>query len=175
YEILVVDDSPSDATRRIVETWSERMQPRGLTVSDIANHGPHGPAAARNRGWQAARSDIIAFTDDDTVPTAHWLTNGLQAFGDDRNRADAAWGSIEMPLSATPTDYERDARHLETAAFVTANCLCRKALLEATGGFDERFRYAWREDSDFYFRLLDHGARIRHVPEAVMIHPVRPA
>lgn len=175
YEIIVVDDGPSAATKKTVENWAERMQSRCVAISYIANHGPHGPAAARNRGRQAARSDLIAFTDDDTVPTAHWLKHGLQAFGDDRNKADAIWGSIEMPLSNTPTDYERDARHLETAEFVTANCFCRKAMLETIGGFDEQFRFAWREDSDFYFRLLDHAARIVHVPKAVVIHPVRPA
>lgn len=175
YEILIVDDGPSMATRKIVEAWSARMQPRGLGISYIANHGPHGPAAARNRGWQAARSGLIAFTDDDTVPTAQWLKHGVHAFSEGRDGADAVWGSIEMPLSDTPTDYERDAKHLETAEFVTANCFCRKAMLEKIAGFDERFRYAWREDSDFYFRLLDHAARIRHVPAAVVIHPVRAA
>jgi GT2 family glycosyltransferase/uncharacterized membrane protein YqaE (UPF0057 family) len=175
YEIIIVDDSPSAATKKIVEMWACRMSDRGLAVVYIPNHGPHGPAAARNRGWQAARSDIIAFTDDDTVPTAQWLKLGLEAFGESRDEADAIWGSIEMPLSTAPTDYERDAKHLETAEFVTANCMCRRPILMEVGGFDERFRFAWREDSDFYFNLLDHNARIRHVPSAVVIHPVRPA
>jgi GT2 family glycosyltransferase len=175
YEIIIVDDAPSAATRDVVATWISRMAARGLDVIYVANHGPHGPAAARNRGWHAARADIIAFTDDDTVPTAQWLKNGLQAFGTERDGAEAIWGRIEMPLSNTPTDYERDAKHLETAEFVTANCICQKKLLRAVDGFDERFRFAWREDSDFYFRLLDIGARIVHVPNAVVVHPVRPA
>ena len=76
------------------------MAPRGLEIAYLANHGPHGPAAARNRGWQAARAAIIAFTDDDTVPDADWLRNGLLAFDDD---ADALWGRIIMPLPERPT------------------------------------------------------------------------
>lgn len=80
-----------------------------------------------------------------------------------------------MPLAGTPTDYERDARRLERGEFVTANCLCRKALLERLGGFDERFRLAWREDSDLHFRLLERGARIVIEPRAVVVDPVRPA
>jgi uncharacterized membrane protein YqaE (UPF0057 family) len=175
YELIIVDDAPSSATQKIVETWASRMSDRGLAVLYLPNHGPHGPAAARNRGWRAARSDVIAFTDDDTVPTAQWLKFGLEAFGPERDETEAIWGSIEMPLSTAPTDYERDAKHLETAEFVTANCMCRRETLERVGGFDERFRFAWREDSDFYFNLLDHNARIRHVPSAVVIHPVRPA
>jgi len=171
-EIIVVDDAVLEATRTAIAGWSERMAPRGLALRYIANHGPHGPAAARNRGWRAARAGVIAFTDDDTVPDPDWLRNALLAFGDD---VDALWGRIIMPLPEQPTDYERDAGHLSTAEFVTANCLCRKAVLDALGGFDERFRMAWREDSDFHFRLLELGARIRHVPQAVVVHPVRPA
>src|SRR5690606_6101197 len=41
-------------------------------------------------------------------------------------------------------------------------------------GFDERFAVAWREDSDLYFRLIDHGARIRHARAARVVHPIRP-
>jgi hypothetical protein len=48
-------------------------------------------------------------------------------------------------------------------------------MLDAIGGFDERFRLAWREDSDFHFRLQKQGARIRHAPAALVVHPVRPA
>jgi GT2 family glycosyltransferase len=171
-EIIVVDDSPSDATRDVVGQWTRQAAQRGLDVIYVANHGPHGPAAARNRGWRQARSDVIAFTDDDTVPDAGWLRHGLMALDED---VDALWGRITMPLPDNPTDYERDASHLATAEFVTANCFCRKAMLEALDGFDEQFRLAWREDSDFHFRLLAQGARIRHAPDALVVHPVRPA
>jgi GT2 family glycosyltransferase len=171
-EIVVVDDAALDETQAAIAGWSDRMAARGLDVIYVANHGLHGPAAARNRGWHVARAAVIAFTDDDTVPDRDWLRCGLLAFSDD---VDALWGRITMPLPDQPTDYQRDASHLATAEFVTANCFCRKAMLDALGGFDERFRLAWREDSDFYFRLLAKGARIRHVPQAVVVHPVRPA
>jgi hypothetical protein len=80
-----------------------------------------------------------------------------------------------MPLPAKPTDYQRDARMLETAEFVTANCFCRKDVLERLGGFDERFTAPWREDSDLHFRLLEMRANIVHAPQALVVHPVRPA
>jgi GT2 family glycosyltransferase len=172
YEIIVVDDGPSEHTRQVVEGWDARTRDRGPSVRYVANHGPHGPAAARNRGWQAAQAAVIAFTDDDTVPDVGWLRQGLHAL---HPGVDAVWGRISMPVPAMATDYERDAQHLETAEFVTANCLCRKEVVAAIHGFDERFRLAWREDSDFYFRLLAHGARIAHAPAALVVHPVRPA
>jgi GT2 family glycosyltransferase len=172
YEIIVVDDGPHRETRRLVEHWIRSMRNKNLDITYLANNGPHGPAAARNRGWRAARGSIIAFTDDDTVPTPGWLVNGLSVFDD---TVHAVCGRVEMPLSEKPTDYERDAQQLERAEFVTANCFCRKEVLEFINGFDERFRFAWREDSDLHFRLLGLQARIMYAPQAVVVHPVRPA
>jgi hypothetical protein len=43
------------------------------------------------------------------------------------------------------------------------------------GGFDERFTAAWREDSDLIFMLLEHDVRCIAAPDAVVIHPIRPA
>lgn len=171
-EVIIVDDGPSAMTQDIVAAWTGRFLDAGMVVRYEANPGPHGPAAARNRGWRTALGEVIAFTDDDTEPTPHWIDQGLRAF-DSGN--DAAWGRIVMPIPPVPTDYELDARGLEDAGFVTANCFCRRATLERLGGFDENFRAAWREDTDFYFRLLESGARVAHVPNAVVVHPVRPA
>lgn len=171
-EIFIVDDAPTAATRDLLIDWAVRISGTGLKLNYIANHGVHGPAAARNRGWRAARAAIVAFTDDDTVPDRNWLKHGVAAFA---TGADVVCGRVAMPISAVPTDYEADARQLETAEFVTANCLCRKDVLEALGGFDERFRLAWREDSDFHFRLLQSGARISHAGDALVVHPVRAA
>ncbi len=84
-------------------------------------------------------------------------------------------GRVVVPLPKTPTDYERDAAGLAVGEFVTANCFVRRTVLEQVGGFDERFRAAWREDSDLHFNLLRQGGRIVTAPFAVVVHPVRPA
>lgn len=171
-EVLIVDDGPSLGTQAIIAAWAARYVGAGMTLRYVANTGNHGPAAARNRGWRAASGSIIAFTDDDTEPAPEWIDRGLRAFDRD---IDAAWGRIVMPIPRIPTDYELDAHALERAEFVTANCFCRRDTLIHLDGFDENFRTAWREDTDFYFRLLESGARIAHVTDAVVVHPVRPA
>ena len=63
---------------------------------------------------------------------------------------------------------------LERSRFVTANCFYRRTALVAAGGFDERFRLPWREDSDLYFTLLEAGHRLTRATGAVVVHPVRP-
>ena len=172
YEIIVADDQPHPDTLKLVAGWHDRTMVDGPRIAYVANRGPHGPAAARNRGWRSARAPIVAFTDDDTVPSPNWLACGMDAFG---AGVDALCGRVLMPLPALPTDYQRDAKRLETAEFITANCFCSKAVLETLGGFDERFRFAWREDSDLHFRLLELNAHVVHAPDVLVVHPVRPA
>jgi GT2 family glycosyltransferase len=82
---------------------------------------------------------------------------------------------VVVPLPEAPTDYELNAAGLETAEFVTANCFVLRGVLAAIGGFDERFATAWREDSDLHFALLERGEPIARAPDAVVVHPVRPA
>ena len=148
-----------------------RLNP-GPSLRYIAIHGEHGPAVARNAGWQAAQGQIIAFTDDDTVPSPGWLTAGVGAF--DENTAGVS-GKIVMPIPILPTDYEKDAAGLERSEFVTANCFYRRAALEAAGGFDPRFKVAWREDTDLFFKMLEKGFSLKHASEAIVVHPIRQA
>lgn len=173
FEIIVVDDAPSAETRAVVMRWVRRMLGYGLLIGYVASFGPHGPAAARNRGWRSAAAALIAFTDDDTVPGTQWLEKALQAFADPT--LDAAWGRIVMPLPAEVTEYELDAQGLERAEFATANCFCRKRWLERIGGFDERFELASREDADLYFRLLGARARVVPLPAALVLQPLQAA
>lgn len=173
FEIIIVDDDPGFETESVVTRWSDHTLGTGPQILYLPSPGPRGPAAARNHGWRAARAEIVAFTDDDTIARADWLRNGMHAFDDDT--VAAVRGRIVMPLDDMPTDYELDAKKLETAEFVTANCFCRRRILEEIGGFDERFRFAWREDSDLHFALLTRNDHIAYEPAAVMTHPIRPA
>jgi hypothetical protein len=133
----------------------------------------HGPAAARNVGWRAARAQVIAFTDDDCIPASDWLSAGVETLS--QAEIGAAWGRIMVPVSDRPTDWERNVAGLERAPCATANCFYRKNVLETVGGFDERFTEAWREDSDLQFGALTNGVTIVHQPQALVLHPVRPA
>jgi len=119
FEIIVVDDGPSRDTHDVVAGWITHTEGNGPAITYLPSFGPHGPAAARNQGWRAARGDIIAFTDDDTIARSDWLRKGLREF--EKDQVDAVCGRIIMPLSGTPTDYQLDAKNLETAEFVTAH------------------------------------------------------
>lgn len=174
YEIIVVDDAACASTQQLVERLARQAEHAAERppVRYLALPAARGPAAARNAGWRAAEGAIIAFTDDDCIPAASWLRCGVAAFA-----ADVAGvsGRVVVPLPAVPTDYERNFAGLAQSEFVTANCFYRRESLAEAGGFDERFRLAWREDSDLFFTLLKQGRRLSYAADAVVTHPLRRA
>lgn len=102
YEVIVVDDEPNHNTLHLVAGWRARTLDRGPRLVYLANsaeHGRHGPAAARNLGWRAAQAPIVAFTDDDGVPSPSWLAQGLAAFGEE---VDVLCGLVDKPPLAGP-------------------------------------------------------------------------
>jgi glycosyltransferase involved in cell wall biosynthesis len=168
YEIIVADNAGSPETESLVAKWSANA---GAPLRYVPADRSPGPAAARNVGWRAAEGEVIAFTDDDCIPEPGWLRAGIAAL---ENGIAAAGGRIRVPLSQPPTDYERNEAGLEGVEFATANCFCRREVLAAIGGFDERFTMAWREDSDLQFKLLENSLKVVSAPTAVVAHPVRP-
>lgn len=173
YEVIVVSDGPDRETQALIERFM-REQP---DCAVFFHHLPakKGPAAARNYGWKKSSGDLIVFTDDDCIPDPAWLEAYATRYKALAERFVAFTGKVVVPISDKPTDYEKNVAHLATAAFITANCACSRAALELTGGFDEEFPIAWREDSDLEFKLLEKHIPIVHVPEAAICHPVREA
>lgn len=170
YEIIVVSDGPDPATEEAIRNVSMAKQVKFLQL-------PHkgGPAAARNYGWKNSIGNLVLFTDDDCLPAPNWIRSFWNAFLK-RPYAEAAFsGHTVVPIPPVPTDYELNISHLATAEFITANCACTRATLINTDGFDEAFTMAWREDSDFQFRLWEKSIPLFHVGDAVVTHPVRKA
>lgn len=169
YEILVVDDGHSRTTRDLVERAARETSGPALRYMEPPR-GLHGPAAARNTGWRAARGEIIAFTHDDTIPAPCWLREGSQAMDPDIG---AAWGPVPESSSDAPAEATTGIDESQRAEFSTANCFVRRRALTDIDGFDERFKVAGREDADLYFTLLEHGFEVVHAPQAQVHQVVR--
>ncbi|MCZ2825533.1 MULTISPECIES: HAD-IIIA family hydrolase [unclassified Modestobacter] len=166
-EIVLVDDRPS----------GEPLHPErsGLPPVRVVRTGGGGPAVARNLGWRTARTEWIAFLDDDVVPDHDWyarLAEDLAALPAD---AAGTQGRVRVPLPADrrPTDWERGTAGLATSSWITADLAYRRSALAAVGGFDERFPRAFREDSDLALRVMDTGSALIR-GERWITHPVRP-
>ncbi|NIM41126.1 MAG: glycosyltransferase [Hydrogenophaga sp.] len=174
FEVLVVDDGHCERTRHWVLAEAKRHPPGWLRY--LRPEAGRGPAVARNHGWRQARAQLIAFTDDDTVPDEHWLLEGERAMAGGDHAGVAGRVVVPRPEGAgpAPCDHERMTRGLETASFVTANAFVSLWALSVVQGFDERFARAWREDSDLQFRLEALAGPLGRAERAVVQHPVRP-
>ncbi|MBO9595991.1 MAG: glycosyltransferase [Niabella sp.] len=168
FEVIVICDGPDPATTSLLSAF---WKTAAIKTEYIVLPRNMGPAAARNAGWMHAHGKYIAFTDDDCIPDPKWLEAILNAF--ETGKGQAFHGKVKVPMPQRPTDHEWNTHLLEDAQFITANAACTKAALLKTGGFDERFRMAWREDSDLEFALRDTGITPRFLPEALVVHPVR--
>ncbi|MEH1125864.1 glycosyltransferase family 2 protein [Micromonospora sp. CPCC 206061] len=168
-EILIVDD------RGPVDRAEPLVVPATLSAyTKVLAGGGAGPAAARNVGWQAARSEWIAFLDDDVVPDPDWFAR-LARDLDVPPDVGGVQGRVRVPLPAhrRPTDWERSTAGLARARWITADMAYRSAALTAVGGFDERFPRAYREDTELAHRVRQAGWRLLVGARAVS-HPVRP-
>ncbi len=82
-------------------------------------------------------------------------------------------GQLRLTLPGSTTQYDPKDLYVETGEFISANCFCRKSVLERVGGFEEAFDSAWREDSDLQFKFIQAGIPIGKCPEAIVVHPIR--
>lgn len=167
FEIIVVDDGDDRATAEIVQSFREVF---GIEARYLAQAKRRGPAAARNRGWRAARGRIIAFTEDDCMPHPDWLPAVSPSF---KRGAQAVSGQVKLTGAPRQSIAGRSKGFMDRAELSSANFFCLPAVLERVGGFTEDFDIAWREDSDLQFKLIRAGVRMGKCPEAVVEHPVR--
>jgi glycosyltransferase involved in cell wall biosynthesis len=69
YEIIVVDNNSTDATRAVVDALTRRHP--GIRY---CFEPAQGISHARNCGWKQARGLYVAYLDDDCRPPEEWLT-----------------------------------------------------------------------------------------------------
>jgi glycosyltransferase involved in cell wall biosynthesis len=86
FEVILVNSSPEDATRRLVE----RQFPEVVFEQSPTRLLPH---AARNRAATRARGDILVFTDPDCWPHPDWLARLVEAHS---NGHQLLCGAIEL-------------------------------------------------------------------------------
>jgi histidinol-phosphate phosphatase family protein len=171
--VLVVDDRPPTGVLPLA------LGSAGPAIADrleIVRGRARGPAAARNAGWRRARAEWVAFLDDDVEPQPGWRAALARDLDGLAPPVAGSQGRVTVPLpdGRPATDWERNTAGLEQARWATADIAYRRSALMVVGGFDERFRRAYREDTDLGLRLVRRGYEIGWGSRRVL-HPVRPA
>jgi glycosyltransferase involved in cell wall biosynthesis len=171
FEVVVVDNGSGPETALILE----REKARGdLPLRTLRVATTLGPAGGRNLGWQQAAAPLIAFTDDDCQPSSQWLEALLAAAAADTTAV------LQGPTRPAPDELDRDGLLSHTVRiehlgpqYETCNIAYPRPVLEALGGFDERFGLQPAgEDTDLAWRAIAAGHETVFVPAAVVHHAV---
>jgi glycosyltransferase involved in cell wall biosynthesis len=157
-EIIVIDDGSTDGT---VE---------GLKCDDVHYIWQEnaGTSAARNRGWQLATGDWIAFLDSDDL----WLRDKLAlqeaAIREDGSK-DCIFGHGENFAEAHQAGMFDPQLHrlgVPTPCWLPGAALIRRSLLEEIGGFDPAFTTA--EAVDWIMRLQQRATSMQMLKNLVL-------
>ncbi len=159
YEVIVVDDASTDDTVEGLESPKVRVErlPR-----------QRGPAAARNRGAELARGDILLFLDADVLVRPDTLSLFAETFRQGGD-VDAVFGSYDtQPLALNVLSQYRNLLHhfvhqegCEEATTFWAGCgAVRRSVFAAMGGFDASYGRPCIEDIELGTRMHKAGRRI---------------
>ena len=162
WELLAVDDGSKDHSAALVDEWaaSQRQSVRLLRLPGL------GVASARNCGWAAARSPLVAFLDADDIALPGRLQQQAARFDADPGLQHLLCGWRRLNAAGTPlhdvrpwqegANFDLEAA-FEHKAVLPSAWMLRRHLLERHGGFDRSLRHA--EDVDLLLRLAAAGER----------------
>ena len=176
WELIVVDNNSSDNTRDVVESAAHVLNNISYCFEQKI-----GASSARNRGALAARSDIIAFVDDDCYPAPSYvdamvnvlrLNSGIAYVGGGIH----LWDHADILLTV---DYRDTSEEIECCSFIPAgtfqgaNLAFRKGVFTELGGFDPEFGAGTPfpcEDIDLVAAASWWGYRGRFDPAPLVYH-----
>jgi len=184
-EVVVVVDHNAQLLERARGRWP------GGDVVVVASAGAPGLSGARNTGVATARSEIVAFLDDDAWAEPTWTERLLEPY---RDPAVVACGGAAVPALAGPRpgwwpvefDWVVGCSYvgLPTARqpvrnLIGANMSARRDAVVALGGFGAALgrvgaRPTGCEETDLYIRLGQRwpAARVVYEPAARVHHTV---
>ena len=190
-DLLVVDNAPSDGTtREVIERWPG--------VRYVVESVP-GLDFARNRALAEARTDLLAFIDDDATPDRHWL-DALSEAARISPWAHAYTGPVlpaavdtvaqvrfeiaggfgeEIKFEISDARRWADPMHPANSGRLGTgtNMVFSTAALRAIGGFDEALDTGpplpGGGDLDILSRVIRNGGRVVYSPAQVVHHEHR--
>ena len=182
FDLTVIDQSTNDGTRRVVEP---------IAAADTRLHYVHvdevGLSRAYNSGIRRTDGQILAFTDDDCIVAADWLSSIARAFACEPDgellygQVVAAGDSVDdvtkTPALEIPVA-ERLSRKDGFKVFgMGANFAARRSLFDAIGGFDTVLggggALRSSQDYDLAYRAYRGGHVILLRPEVSLRHDGR--
>lgn len=167
--VIVVDDTGRDPGRPSMQRILAAA-PGKVELRDSSDGINPGASSSRNCGAAGARTELLAFLDDDDVWESRYLERMVAALLDD-SAADMAvsWGSLERDGVIREHNWKvprgRTAKQVvaDNPGVTGSNFIVRRSVFESLGGFDPQL---WVfNDLDFFVRFLASDAVYTTVEE----------
>ena len=171
-EVIVVDNGSTDDLGPVLDAFPGVVRER---------EGRPGSYAARNRGLQAARGEVLAFTDSDCLPEPGWVAAGVGELvahpevGIVGGRVDLRAADPRRPTAVELHEllwgFPQEAYVTAERYSVTANLFTRRTVMDRVGQFNPALKSGG--DREWGTRAAAAGVAIRFAPDAVVGHPAR--
>ena len=178
FEVIVCDDGSDDQPETLAADFASALDLKFV-------RRPHANrAAALNGGFEAARGDVIVFTDSDMVPTPSLLEKHRDFHRRDPRPQAAMLGYMDWYPGLTVTRFMRhivsdsawqfgyttltDGGVVTWGYFYGGNTSVKREFLAAHGVHDESFARA--EDVELGYRLSQAGMELVYDASAVNYH-----
>jgi glycosyltransferase involved in cell wall biosynthesis len=179
WEFIIVDNGSIDGTADYLIELS-RDSPRNFNfVTTIQTK--IGLGAARNTGWRASHSEIVAFTDDDCYVAPDYVDMMSRAFNENEHSGFVAGRILLFDHRDAPVTIQESQERAEFPPWTFlaagdvqgANLAFRRSALEGIGGFDERLGAGTpfpSEDIDAASAVLWAGIAGVYDPRPLVFH-----
>lgn len=167
-EVYVVDDEGSAATREAVDAVARRS---AIPVHYCTHTDGRGPSTSRNFGARAARTEWVAFLDDDDRWQPDYLRAALAHEEADLilvGRWDFDGEGVRRPGKVPEPSFDERAWLRRNLGGTGSSTLIRRRLLLAVGGYDPKLLSG--QDRDLILRAMRAGARYAAVQECLVEH-----
>lgn len=184
FEVLIVDNNSTDASREIADGFAERYP-----HFRVLEERQQGLSHARNRGWKAASGELVAFLDDDAKAAPDWCERIVDAFATVQPSPAAVGGEIHPFFEEPPPAWFTDELEVRTwgpsaeflqpprapFGFSGSNMAFPRRILEEYGGFSSAFGMTGAttrmgEDSELFSRLYKDKPWFWYDPAIVVFH-----
>ncbi|MCO6498084.1 MAG: glycosyltransferase family 2 protein [Chitinophagaceae bacterium] len=181
FELIVVDNASTDETATIAQDFIAAHP--GLNIRYVYE-GNKGLSFARNRGRVEAKSNVVAYIDDDVILFEDYVAN-LNDFFVRFPEAVGAGGRIipkyekEEPIwmSKYLKGFVGEVAHGDTIKKFDkgmkypagASMIYTKAILEQAGGFNNELKFR-SDDKYIFYKVLEFSDAIYYLPDVRLYH-----